>query len=312
MKKSNENLIPGNTIAYQGVPGANSHIACLQAFPDMTPMACDSFEDAFSAVQVDGKAYIYKVNSEDSRGEMFAYMVDRALNLQSVPGVHAHQYGQDAMKAAFEATHPGGFGAKYGEAAQEARKGGGHLMELCPECKLPGESTRVVKKMMETKAGRNEFNKLTMIDFMTGNHDRHGGNWMIHPDGKVVAIDNAYRVWDQYPTYDKKRTMDAGNAGGHGGVNDGRDWRSVKDESGATIDASLLVKEAGEFFDEHFDAEALKAAATVANVEFKNLNDVGGLRQRFIEASTRNFSPQMRNLGTYPDHQERAALGLGW
>ena len=263
-------------------------------------------------VQVDGKPYIYKVNSEDSRGEMFAYMVDRALNLQSVPGVHAHQYGQDAMKAAFEATHPGGFGNKYGEAAQEARKGGGHLMELCPECKLPGESTRVVKKMMETKAGRDEFNKLTMIDFMTGNHDRHGGNWMIHPDGKVVAIDNSYRVWDQYPTYDRKRTMDAGNAGGHGGVNDGRDWKSVKDESGATIDASLIVKEAGEFFDEHFDAEALKAAATVANVEFKNLNDVGGLRKRFIESATRNFTPQMRNLGTYPDHQERAALGLGW
>ncbi len=68
MKKSNENLIPGNTIAYQGVAGANSHIACLQAFPDMTPMACDSFEDAFSAVQVDGKAALAMIPIENSLG----------------------------------------------------------------------------------------------------------------------------------------------------------------------------------------------------------------------------------------------------
>ena len=38
------------TIAYQGEPGANSHIACAQARPDFEPMACRTFEDAFSAV----------------------------------------------------------------------------------------------------------------------------------------------------------------------------------------------------------------------------------------------------------------------
>lgn len=37
-------------IAYQGEPGANSHIACLEAAPKHEPMACRVFEDAFSAV----------------------------------------------------------------------------------------------------------------------------------------------------------------------------------------------------------------------------------------------------------------------
>ncbi len=40
-----------NRISFQGEPGANSHIACNEAFPDMEPMPCPTFEDAFAAVQ---------------------------------------------------------------------------------------------------------------------------------------------------------------------------------------------------------------------------------------------------------------------
>ncbi|MGH1421267.1 MAG: prephenate dehydratase [Hyphomonas sp.] len=38
-------------IAYQGEPGANSHIACNDAYPDATPLPCPTFEDCFSAVE---------------------------------------------------------------------------------------------------------------------------------------------------------------------------------------------------------------------------------------------------------------------
>ena len=37
-------------IAYQGEPGANSHIACRDVFPDLEPLACATFEDALAAV----------------------------------------------------------------------------------------------------------------------------------------------------------------------------------------------------------------------------------------------------------------------
>lgn len=37
-------------IAYQGEPGANSHIACSQARPNFEPLPCKTFEDVFSAV----------------------------------------------------------------------------------------------------------------------------------------------------------------------------------------------------------------------------------------------------------------------
>jgi prephenate dehydratase len=38
-------------IAYQGEPGANSHIACREAAPDAEPIACPTFEDCFAALE---------------------------------------------------------------------------------------------------------------------------------------------------------------------------------------------------------------------------------------------------------------------
>ncbi len=45
-----------NKIAYQGEPGANSDIACREAYPHLTPLPCASFEDAFAAVSKDEAA----------------------------------------------------------------------------------------------------------------------------------------------------------------------------------------------------------------------------------------------------------------
>jgi prephenate dehydratase len=42
---------PEQTIAFQGRPGAYSHMACRQAFPELFPLPCHSFEDAFAAVR---------------------------------------------------------------------------------------------------------------------------------------------------------------------------------------------------------------------------------------------------------------------
>lgn len=42
---------PARGIAFQGAPGANSHIAIMEAFPDALPLPCFSFEDAIDAVR---------------------------------------------------------------------------------------------------------------------------------------------------------------------------------------------------------------------------------------------------------------------
>lgn len=42
---------PGNAVAFQGAPGAYSHQAVRELFPDTPPLPCVSFEDAIEAVQ---------------------------------------------------------------------------------------------------------------------------------------------------------------------------------------------------------------------------------------------------------------------
>jgi prephenate dehydratase len=52
-------------IAFQGEPGANSHIACRDVFPDREVLPCQTFEDAFTAV-ADGRAELAMIAIENS------------------------------------------------------------------------------------------------------------------------------------------------------------------------------------------------------------------------------------------------------
>ncbi len=54
-----------HSIAFQGEPGANSDIACRQAYPDMAPLPCPTFEDAFAAVRT-GKAALAMIPIDNS------------------------------------------------------------------------------------------------------------------------------------------------------------------------------------------------------------------------------------------------------
>ncbi len=52
-------------IAYQGEPGANSDAACRQVYPDLAPLPCPTFEDAFEAVD-SGLAELAMIPIENS------------------------------------------------------------------------------------------------------------------------------------------------------------------------------------------------------------------------------------------------------
>ncbi|MBO6900576.1 MAG: prephenate dehydratase [Rhizobiaceae bacterium] len=54
-----------NIIAFQGEPGANSDTACRNMYPDMEPLPCATFEDAFNAVET-GKAALAMIPIENT------------------------------------------------------------------------------------------------------------------------------------------------------------------------------------------------------------------------------------------------------
>lgn len=56
---------PKTVVAFQGMEGAYSHLACREALPNYTPLACYNFEEAFAAVD-DGRAHRAMIPVENS------------------------------------------------------------------------------------------------------------------------------------------------------------------------------------------------------------------------------------------------------
>ncbi len=52
-------------IAYQGEPGANSHLVCMEHYPDWEALPCASFEDVFAAVE-SGEAELAMIPIDNS------------------------------------------------------------------------------------------------------------------------------------------------------------------------------------------------------------------------------------------------------
>lgn len=56
---------PSKTIAFQGIPGAYSDLACRQVFPDLATLSTPAFEDTFAAVR-EGRARFAMLPIENS------------------------------------------------------------------------------------------------------------------------------------------------------------------------------------------------------------------------------------------------------
>ncbi|MCP5026530.1 MAG: prephenate dehydratase [Actinomycetia bacterium] len=54
-------------ISYQGIAGAYSHLACRSAYPDLEPLGCGTFADAFAAV-AEGRAELAMIPIENTLG----------------------------------------------------------------------------------------------------------------------------------------------------------------------------------------------------------------------------------------------------
>ena len=56
---------PDNLIAFQGLPGAFSDLACRTVYPELQTLPCPAFEDVFSALH-DGRARLAMIPIENS------------------------------------------------------------------------------------------------------------------------------------------------------------------------------------------------------------------------------------------------------
>jgi prephenate dehydratase len=82
-------------IAYQGEPGANSHIASVENYPDCEPLPCATFEDAFAALN-DGAAELGMIPIENS-------IAGRVADIHNLlPASNLHIIGETFLPIRFQ------------------------------------------------------------------------------------------------------------------------------------------------------------------------------------------------------------------
>jgi prephenate dehydratase len=78
-------------VSYQGEPGANSHLACREVFPDLEAVACATFEDALVAVKT-GEARYAMIPIENS-------VAGRVADIHHLlPGAGLHIVGEHFLR----------------------------------------------------------------------------------------------------------------------------------------------------------------------------------------------------------------------
>jgi len=148
-------------------------------------------------VTIENQPFIYKMVHGDNQAEILAYTFDRALGLNVVPYMKQHSIDLKKLKSSVESTQhideglsEHNFPMREHILESTGPTAGGHFQEFCDNCLGKEESILVMAQMLTTAEGREEFFKMLLLDFVTGNDDRHTGNYLITKDNKVVAIDN--------------------------------------------------------------------------------------------------------------------------
>ena len=88
-------------IAFQGEPGANSHIAIVEAYPDAEPLPCATFEDALAAIS-SGEADLGMIPIENS-------IAGRVADIYHLlPLANRHIVGEHFLRIQFHLMAPKG------------------------------------------------------------------------------------------------------------------------------------------------------------------------------------------------------------
>jgi prephenate dehydratase len=119
--------MPANRIAFQGEPGANSHIACSEVFPAMEALPCATFEDALQAVK-EGQARLAMIPIENS-------IAGRVADVHHLlPASHLHVVGEHFLPIHFQLM------AAAGASLSSIKQVRSHIMGL-------GQCRKIIRKL---------------------------------------------------------------------------------------------------------------------------------------------------------------------
>ena len=180
----------------------------------------------------------------------------------------------------------------------------GHFQEFCDNCVGREDRAKIMADMLSTEKGREEIFKIMLLDYITGNSDRHNGNYLITDDGKMVAIDNGMiggmhtSHKEQAPLHLDPNTF--GSLSFPYAITDEMDKKFQDIETPTDDD---LRGEAAKFFDKYFDKDKLDAVLTTIN--WKPIPQYGQsetiFKDNFVKRSVNNIKEAFNIGGDYYD-----------
>ena len=258
-------------------------------------------------VFIEGKPFLYKIVPGENRAEHLSYSIDRALGLDVVPYIKPYNMDIDQLHKVFQKSQeepvvnriistvvgqkgrPSHLIDQYTIEELKARvaaqgwgniAAAGHFMEFCENCPDSEESAELIADMLTTKEGREEFFKLMLLDYVSGNDDRHSGNWLVTKDKKVLAIDNGFGGDGGYAPLDQTLNRYVGQVGysmklgfplrtqsalqAHLMDLD-LDHNEIREYMTRLQDPNTLGEEADNLFDKYYDFEKIQKALAPIN-----------------------------------------------
>ena len=191
-------VAPERAVAFQGAPGANSHVAALQAFPDGLPLPCFDFADAIEAVR-EGRADCAVIPIENSlhgrvadmhfllpesgltiTGEHFLPIRHALMGTGPIEGVaramsHPQALGQCRHWLRARGIEPVAYPDTAGAAAMVAEAGDPAVAALAP----PGAAALYGLELLATDIADAEHNTTRFVTLARGARPLMGdGPWM--------------------------------------------------------------------------------------------------------------------------------------
>jgi len=275
--------------------------------------------ETFRVKLTDGSTILYKQVAGEAEAETFTTTVDRILGLNITAGTAHNVLGMQAVfgkmggltdskeledlifKAHESMTKNNNYGKSFDQWERELRMGGrqgvGHVMEFCqPDCvEFQDASSSQINNLVQDFDKRQGIHKIALLDFITGNRDRHPGNFMINNDNELVAIDNGFAGGTNPVTSNYDRTSIGKYVKGqmlheagpqYGNAPNVINPRSIIQQGGGNRNTAKV--EAMDIFDAQFTQETLDdilAAGQLSGItaKFRNLDTIRANFEKHVD-----------------------------
>jgi len=227
----------------------------------------------------DGSKIVYKMVGGENHAENLATMTDRILGLGITAGSTYlnPDIQEDANEGIGVAAIMDAFGGKGLSLEQKAammskagfngdrlkqqlknsgEQGHAHIMEYCaPQC-MPYANAKNSQKraLVQDFENRQTIHKMALLDYVTGNKDRHHKNFMITEENKLVAIDSGFA--GGYSDYFPGDTNTGEFLKIEGASFGGNDFQAGSILKSGGFNVTDGKAEAMAIFDDHFTEEA--------------------------------------------------------